>query len=184
MITLSVILFTIAIVTRVIKHYYGYDFFSVPNVRYIFVLFVGFFIQYIAFYGPFTLDYQQKSSLHIVSLMLVMFATLFNLHLYPVAIIAIGTMMNVTAVMLNGGFMPVDPELARHVFGAHLVNGDLLLNSKGIYLDNPRVVFLGDFLYFQAPFLDAMYRYAFSVGDAFISVGTYLVLIMDKNKNI
>jgi hypothetical protein len=89
-----------------------------------------------------------------------------NRRIPGVPVILAGGALNFIAIAANGGVMPADPDIARHVAG-----GEAFQNSGA--MEHPHLLFLGDV--FSTPQSWPMYN-VFSVGDLVILVGVALVL--------
>jgi hypothetical protein len=89
-----------------------------------------------------------------------------NRRILGVPVIMAGGALNFIAIAANGGVMPADPDIARHMAGA----GEFV-NSGA--MDHPRLLFLGDV--FSTPESWPMYN-VFSVGDLLILLGVIVVL--------
>jgi hypothetical protein len=89
-----------------------------------------------------------------------------NRRIPGVPVIIVGGALNFIAIVANGGVMPADPEIARHVAGA-----EGFVNSGA--MEHPHLLFLGDV--FATPDSWPMYN-VFSVGDIVILLGVIIVL--------
>jgi len=89
-----------------------------------------------------------------------------NRRIPGVPVILLGGALNFIVIAANGGVMPADPELARHVAGA-----EGFVNSGA--MANPHLLFLGDV--FATPQSWPMYN-VFSVGDIVITLGVLTLL--------
>jgi hypothetical protein len=89
-----------------------------------------------------------------------------NRRIPGVPLIILGGALNFIVIAANGGVMPADPELARHVAGA-----EGFVNSGA--MADPRLLFLGDV--FATPSSWPMYN-VFSVGDVVIVLGVLVLL--------
>jgi hypothetical protein len=89
-----------------------------------------------------------------------------NRRIPGVPLIILGGALNFIVIAVNGGVMPADPELARHVAGA-----EGFVNSGA--MAHPRLLFLGDV--FATPQSWPMYN-VFSVGDIVIVLGVLALL--------
>jgi hypothetical protein len=88
-----------------------------------------------------------------------------NRRIFGVPVIMAGGALNFIAIAANGGIMPADPDIARHMAGA----GEFV-NSGA--MAHPRLLFLGDV--FSTPESWPMYN-VFSVGDLVILLGVIMV---------
>jgi hypothetical protein len=89
-----------------------------------------------------------------------------NRRIPGVPVIMAGGALNFIAIAANGGIMPADPDIARHMADA----GEFV-NSGA--MANPHLLFLGDI--FATPESWPMYN-VFSVGDIVILLGVVMVL--------
>jgi hypothetical protein len=89
-----------------------------------------------------------------------------NRRLPGVPLIMLGGALNFIAIAANGGVMPADPDLARHV-----VSAEEFVNSGAVA--HPHLLFLGDV--FATPQSWPMYN-VFSVGDLVITLGVLTLL--------
>jgi len=107
-------------------------------------------------------------AVHMVSYgMLGAFAWL-NRRVPGVPLIALGGLLNLTAIVANGGVMPADPDLALHAARA----GDGGFVNAGA-VEDPRLLFLGDVL--ATPGWLPLYN-VYSVGDVVIVLGVVYLL--------
>jgi hypothetical protein len=89
-----------------------------------------------------------------------------NRKIPGVPVIMVGGALNFIAIAANGGVMPADPEIARH-----LADAEGFVNSGA--MSDPHLLFLGDV--FATPESWPMYN-VFSIGDVVILLGVVLVL--------
>jgi Family of unknown function (DUF5317) len=90
-----------------------------------------------------------------------------NRRIPGVPLIMLGGLLNFIAISANGGIMPADPELARH-----MADGAEGFVNAGA-LENPRFLFLGDV--FATPSWFPLYN-VYSVGDMVIVLGVFVLL--------
>lgn len=94
-------------------------------------------------------------------------------------LLGIGLALNLLVILINGGLMPISPELAAWVHQdnptLHLETGQRLGNGKGIILDpdTTKLWFLSD--RFPLSIFDR-YRVAYSIGDVLIAMGAFWLL--------
>ena len=94
-------------------------------------------------------------------------------------LLGVGLLSNFTAIVLNGGLMPINPETLNRMFPTGLGNsveiGERVGLSKDILLlkENTSLWFLGDI--FTLPGW-MNYPLAFSFGDIFLSMGAFWLL--------
>jgi hypothetical protein len=105
----------------------------------------------------------------VVSTGAVIAAVLLNLRITGMAIVALGAISNLTAIVLNGGYMPADP-------GAMGAVGKLepTVYSNSAILTDPMVQPLTDIFALPTwvPFANV-----FSVGDVLIAAGVVVVIV-------
>jgi hypothetical protein len=89
-----------------------------------------------------------------------------NRRVPGVPLILLGGALNFVVIAANGGVMPADPDLTRHIAGA-----EEFVNSGAV--EHPKLLFLGDV--FATPASWPMYN-VFSVGDVVIVLGVLMVL--------
>jgi uncharacterized protein DUF5317 len=90
-----------------------------------------------------------------------------NRRIPGVPIVMLGGLLNFIAIAANGGVMPADPDLARHVADG----AEGFVNSGA--MQDPRLLFLGDV--FATPDWSPLYN-VYSVGDALIVLGVLVLL--------
>jgi hypothetical protein len=100
-------------------------------------------------------------------------------------VLAAGLLLNLLVITVNGGFMPLGTDTAAQLIPEHYLRGlevgsPLGARSKDILLAPDGIVFpwLADRFLTPAWF---PYRFAFSIGDVFISLGAFLLLSMQPN---
>ena len=90
-----------------------------------------------------------------------------NRRIPGVPLIILGGLLNFIAISANGGIMPADPELARH-----MADGAEGFVNAGA-LEHPRLLFLGDV--FATPSSWPLYN-VYSAGDMVIVLGVFVLL--------
>jgi hypothetical protein len=142
---------------------------------------VAFIPQLIAFQLPFTSanipDDVARVALVSSQAVLIAFAWL-NRKAPGFWALGLGLLLNFTVIVLNGGLMPISPEIIAH-FGVDASSGlyqvgERLGNEKDILLpiSETRLWWLSDRF---VPPTWIPYRVAFSIGDIFIGVGSFLL---------
>lgn len=144
--------------------------------------FIAFLPHIIAFELPFTRssipDNWARLALITSQALLLVFA-LFNLNEAGLAVMALGLALNLFVILLNGGLMPISPEVLDRFFpgGAGQIwqIGERVLTSKDIALPKEQTVlwFLSDRLTLPEWI---PYHVAFSIGDIFIWIGAFFLL--------
>ena len=128
------------------------------------VLFAGPVAERIGALGP---------PIYVISTLAVMTALLRNLRHPGLAIIAVGAVLNLVAVLANGGAMPSAPEAWLSLNGVASLPVTHFSNSVLIGPDT-LFPFLGDVFVWPRPLPLAN---VFSVGDAIIAVGAVVFLV-------
>jgi hypothetical protein len=99
------------------------------------------------------------------------------------SILIVGLVLNMAVIVVNGGFMPINPNTAERLVGAERMTSfeigsrigykDILLPATGTRLE-----WLADrFL----PPVGFPYQVAFSLGDIFIAFGAFWILAYQKS---
>ncbi len=153
--------------------------FQSVHVKAVGVVFLAYLPQFFAFYLPGTRPQIPDNWIPYIlvgsQLLLLVFAWL-NRQLPGFRLLGLGLLSNFTAIVLNGGMMPLLPEVARELVlpgSEHmLIEGQRVGLGKDILLskENTRLWFLGDIFLLPA-FLN--YPLAFSIGDILISTGAF-----------
>jgi hypothetical protein len=107
-----------------------------------------------------------SEGVHMLSYVLLGAFAWSNRRIPGVPLVILGGLSNFVAIAANGGVMPADTDIARHVAGA-----EGFVNSGS--MDDPRLLFLGDI--FATPSWFPLYN-VYSVGDAVIVLGVLVLL--------
>jgi hypothetical protein len=158
---------------------------QIPDFQYIWVVAVFFLPQLFAFYLPAVrshLSTQVVAACLITSQLGLLLFCLLNRHLPGVLILAFGLFLNLLAISLNGGFMPLSTTTAAQLIpeqalSAITIGSRFSPGSKDILLSPEAIVFpwLSD--RFVPPYWFP-YRFAFSIGDVLIAGGAFLMLAL------
>jgi hypothetical protein len=106
--------------------------------------------------------------LHVVSYALLGACAWANRRVPGVPLVVLGGLLNVVAILANGGVMPADPDLVVH---AAQRGGEGFVNSGVV--DSPRLLFLGDVIATPRSWPVAN---VFSIGDILIMCGVAVLL--------
>ena len=156
-----------------------------PTLNHIWLVIVGFLPQFLTLYlgnGRVTIPYW-LAALSIVTSQLILFAFAWlNRHLAGMSILMFGLVLNMAVMVLNGGFMPINPDTAERIVGPERIASfelgsrigykDILLSQK-----ETRLEWLADRFLPPAGF---PYQVAFSLGDVFIALGAFWILAYQK----
>lgn len=100
-----------------------------------------------------------------------------NRHKPGFWLLGLGLVLNLTAILLNGGWMPVAPEIVEQIAspGSHWQIGDRFGLSKDVLLtpETTRLWWLSDRFLFPE---SLGWRVAFSVGDVVLAAGVFWLL--------
>lgn len=155
---------------------------SIAQVRHAWLVLLGFLPQFFAFYLPVTRDRipdaWAATCLVISECLLLVFCWL-NRRLAGMWLLAIGTALNLIVIGTNGGFMPISPEIARHLIPPALLEtlatGERFGAGKDILLLPMQTNFVGLSDRFLLP--DRFpYQVAFSLGDILIACGAFWLM--------
>lgn len=139
--------------------------------KYIYLVFAAFLIQLgIDLLAP-RQPWGGYPYLHIFSYGLLFFTMIKNRHLPGMYFILAGTALNFVVIALNGGQMPVRPDVIPRDMAEVMAAGGG--GTHGLLLENTRLGFLGDILYVSLPYQKQL----ISVGDLVIDVGLLIFII-------
>jgi hypothetical protein len=149
---------------------------------------IGFLPQWLAFYLPLTRQYMpdEVASVCLVcsQFLLLVFAAV-NWRLTGMPMLALGLGCNLAVILANGGFMPLTWDAAASLATPSVLNslelGERISSgSKDILLLDAQIVlsWLAD-RFVPPHFLP--YRFAFSLGDIFIAIGAFWLLVAGTN---
>ena len=156
-----------------------------PELKYSWLAFIAFLPQFFSIYYERTTvlfpDWVVAFAIIISQGLLFLFAWL-NRHILGMPILIGGLVLNLTVMIANGGFMPINPITAERLvgsermaffeLGSRIGYKDVLLSSG-----ETRLEFLADrFL----PPTGFPYQVAFSLGDVFIGLGAFWILAFQK----
>lgn len=156
---------------------------QLPELRSLWLVLVGFLPQFLSFYLPATRELvgDRLAAISLISsLVLLLLFVVRNLKHRHVWLLGIGLLFNLIVIIFNGGLMPISPETVRELVGGALPEtweiGERLWHTKDIVLPGDATVLplLSD--RFLLPSWMAT-PVAFSLGDVFIAVGVFLILL-------
>jgi hypothetical protein len=157
--------------------------YQVPTINYLWLVFVAFIPQLLAFYLPATrtwiTDILAAASL-LTSLVLLLVFAWTNRNLAGMWLLIAGLVLNLAVILANGGFMPISPATAAHLIPADVVEamqvGSRFGFGKDVLLlpEDTRLAWLSDRFLLPAWFF---YQVAFSMGDIFIASGIFWLLL-------
>jgi hypothetical protein len=111
--------------------------------------------------------------LYVASSLVVFVALLPNLSLPGLPLVALGAVLNLVAIVANGGFMPSSPEAWAGLNGIAAVPTDAYSNSA-LAGEGTQLLFLGDIFFLPRPL---PFANVFSIGDLLIGLGATLFLL-------
>lgn len=106
-------------------------------------------------------------ALYVGSTGVVLVALAANIRLPGFWLIGLGAVLNLTAIVANGGYMPASPEAVAALSGAALLPTEAYSNSA-VAGGHTTLALLGDIFYLPRPFPLAN---VFSIGDVLIGIG-------------
>jgi hypothetical protein len=115
-----------------------------------------------------------------VSLILLLIFCWLNWRVSGVWLLAIGLCLNLLVIVVNGGFMPINPDTARHLIPEAVLNtlqvGERFGYGKDVLLlpERTRLVWLSDRYLTPAWYPSPT---AFSLGDIFIAAGAFWLMV-------
>lgn len=118
--------------------------------------------------------------LYVASSALVLFALLANLRQPAFLVIALGALLNLTVISLNGGLMPASPAAFAMLNGVAVVPVEYFSNSQ---LIGPHTLlpWLGDVFVLPRPVPMAN---VFSLGDVLIGIGGALFIVRTMHRRL
>jgi hypothetical protein len=163
--------------------------YPVPELRWLWLVFIAFFFQWLAFRLPVSWMHINSKTAAVVlvgsQIALLVFAWA-NRRLPAFWLLGIGLLLNLVVIIANGGLMPITPETVAHLtkaepgliwqVGERLGTGkDIVLNAEAT-----RLWFLSDrFLLLPDGF---GYQVAFSIGDVLIAAGALWLLFSPQDR--
>lgn len=116
--------------------------------------------------------------LYVGSTGLVLVALAANVRLAGFWLIGLGAVLNLTVVVVNGGYMPASPEAVAALTGFAALPTDAYSNSV-IATEHTSLALLGDIFYLPRPFPLAN---VFSIGDVLIGIGGALFVVRTMHR--
>lgn len=156
--------------------------YQVVDLRSVWIVFLAFIPQLLAFSIPATREYIPDSWIPFILLgsQALLFIFVWENREKPgLWLLGIGLLLNFLVIALNGGFMPLSPEKAQHLIPpgvtVDLVLGERVGYGKDILLPTAETTlwFLSD-IFLLPSWIN--YRVAFSLGDILISAGAFYFL--------
>lgn len=156
-----------------------------PTLNHVWLVIVGFLPQFLAIYLGNTRvtipDWLAALSIVTSQLILLVFAWL-NRHLTGMSILIFGLVLNMAVMVVNGGFMPINPDTAERIVGPERIvsfEPGSRIGYKDVLLpkSETRLEWLADRFLPPAGF---PYQVAFSLGDVFIALGAFWILAYQK----
>ena len=155
---------------------------TLPPLRGVWLVIVGFIPQFIAFYLPATRSRLPNLWVSVgllgSQILLLLFCWL-NLRLSGIWLLALGLALNILVIAANGGFMPISPQTASQLAPQEVVEsiplGSRVGFSKDIMLTpaQTHLEWLSD--RFLLP-KGLPYQAAFSLGDVVIAAGAFWLI--------
>lgn len=151
---------------------------TLPQLRYLWLILVAFLPQGLAFYLPATRDRFPDglaAAALITSQILLLAFCWLNRRVAGVGLLALGTALNLLVIAANGGFMPISPQTAARLVSPETLQSIAIGERFGIkdvllLPEQTRLPWLSDVLLPPRWF---PYQVAFSVGDLWIAVGAF-----------
>jgi hypothetical protein len=159
--------------------------YEAPVLKHLWLAFIAFLPQSLVVYLPVREVLSEESiafCLILSQLLLFVFAFLNRDHV-GMKILMIGTVLNGLVMIVNGGFMPISPQIAGRLVPQDILSTIALgsrFGSKDILLlpEHTHLEWLAD-RFLSPAWLP--YQVAFSLGDIFIAVGVFWLLARQKN---
>lgn len=157
---------------------------QLPNVRWGWLIPVGFLPQFLAFYLPATREFMPDWAVSVCLISSQAILTLFcllNWRVPGILVLGIGILANLVVILANGGFMPLSLDAAARVLRPdeieqYTLGKRLGTSSKDILLlpDHIKLPWLAD--RFASPLFFPT-RFVFSLGDVLIAAGVFWFLV-------
>ncbi|MFH2102578.1 MAG: DUF5317 domain-containing protein [Chloroflexota bacterium] len=156
---------------------------KVPSLRHTWLAIVAFVPQLFAIYIPgirTRIPSEWASVSLIISLGLLLVFCWLNRKNWGMMVLAAGLVLNLSVILLNGGFMPISPETASRLVPEEVIStleSGSRFGWKDILLlpEETRLAFLADHYLPPAGF---PYQVAFSLGDIFIATGAFVMMAL------
>jgi hypothetical protein len=154
----------------------------VPPLRRIWLVLVAFAFQLVIAFLPATssaISRELAASGLTLSLVLLLIFCWVNRRTAGIGLLAIGLALNLLVMAANGGFMPISPATASHIFPPEIMSrfaeGDRF-SYKDVLLatEQTRLPWLSDVFFPPGGF---PYQFAFSPGDLLIAAGAFWLLV-------
>jgi hypothetical protein len=183
-VVIVILLFAVLIgmVFGLTRSYYYKRPFSLPELRFAWLVPLAFVPQWLIFYWPLTHllpTHLLAAWALVISQVLLLLFTWANRRLVSFWVFGIGLALNLLVISLNGGLMPVSPETVQQIMPATTVHqltlGSRVGSSKDVLLleQQTYLAWLSD-RFILPDWIP--YKVAFSLGDVLIALGAFWLL--------
>ncbi|MEM5878757.1 MAG: DUF5317 family protein [Candidatus Aenigmatarchaeota archaeon] len=174
--------FVIAALFYIVKRFvYKQNLFFYP-VKHAWIYVAAIVFEHFFVFNGSNLPFEMNVLYYKAAIVLTMFACavffVLNLAHFPFFILFVGTLLNLIAILANGGFMPVHPFWATRIYG-YAMDMHYVVDTKSIILHNANLYLLTDAIFIN--FFNS-YNIAISIGDALIFIGI-IFLFSGRTKN-
>lgn len=165
-----------------VRAFLGHRYLAVPPIDRWWLALVAFAVQYVVFLLPATraaLPQSWAAAGLVTSQVLLLLFIWSNRQFVPFWLMGAGLLMNLAAIGLNGGLMPISPETLERLYPDTLSGqwhiGERVGMSKNVLLPASSTTFevLADRFFLPTW---SSYSVAYSLGDVFIAAGVFLFL--------
>lgn len=174
------VVFVLSLLIVLIRNRGRLEFNRAIHLRGLAFIFVALLMQIVEVYGSDSFNPAERlairAALLMVSLLCLLLVIVLNWAYRAIRLLGLGLGLNGLVMMLNGGFMPITPEMLVLIGQRSLVStlepGNFVDRSKDIllYASQTRLWFLSDI--FPIPPIGV----AFSIGDVFVAIGLFLLI--------
>ena len=168
----------LGLLAAILRAQFGQRYFTPPKLEFIPLVLIAVIIQGAALrFGS-----RNLAAIGLVSSQILLLIFVWrNRHSAGLPLLGLGLGLNLLVIVANGGFMPIAPEMVEQILPFSHANYALYDRvSKDIVLPitETRLWFLSDRSYIQL----LGYRVAYSLGDVFIAVGAFWLLLKMSNQ--